>query len=94
MSSELLGRVLEAGKYQKMAFKKLFPESANRHFEVIEHELKELFMEGVMEIANLAVQYQSEANNEESANKTKDHHTTQENVNRTEASKSNKIKID
>lgn len=94
MRSEILERVIEASKYQKQAIQALFPESANRHFEVIEHEMKELFTEGVMEIANIAMQHQSKANSEEDIKQTNGHQTSQENVDKTKTSKSKKVNID
>lgn len=94
MRNEMLGRVIEAGKYQKMALKALFPEKANRHFKVIEHELKEIIMEEVIEIANIAMRNHSETTNEEDTKQTNDYKTTQKNAGQTKASNSKKVNID
>lgn len=49
MNKELLGRLELAGQYQKKAIRALFPEGMEEHIEVIENELKAMFMEVVVE---------------------------------------------
>ena len=45
MNKELIKRLKNAGKYQKMAIKELFPKETNAHLEVIERELKAMVSE-------------------------------------------------
>ena len=45
MNKELLRRLKNASKYQKMAIKELFPTETNAHLEVIERELKAMVTE-------------------------------------------------
>lgn len=51
MNREMRERLQEAGKYQKMALQALIPEKSRAHVEVIERELKAIFMECVMDAA-------------------------------------------
>ena len=48
MSKELIKRLKNAGKYQKMAIKELFPKETNAHLEVIECELKAMVSEAAV----------------------------------------------
>ncbi|MBO4680228.1 MAG: hypothetical protein J5626_11240 [Lachnospiraceae bacterium] len=45
MNKELIRRLKNASKYQKMAIKELFPAETNAHLEVIERELKAMVTE-------------------------------------------------
>ena len=45
MNKELIRRIKNASKYQKMAIKELFPAETNAHLEVIERELKAMVTE-------------------------------------------------
>lgn len=56
MNKELIQRIKNAGKYQKMAIKELFPKETNAHLEVIERELKAMVTEA-------AVKWMSELKN-------------------------------
>lgn len=49
MNAEVIGRMMEARKYQKMAIKALFPEEKQEHIDNIEKELKALLTESMME---------------------------------------------
>ena len=53
MNKELIRRLKNASKYQKMAIKELFPAETNAHLEVIERELKAM-------VAETAVKWMSE----------------------------------
>ncbi len=48
MNKELIKRLKNAGKYQKMAIKELFPKETNAHLEVIERELKAMVSEAAV----------------------------------------------
>lgn len=56
MNKELIQRIKNAGKYQKMAIKELFPKETNAHLEVIERELKAM-------VSEAAVKWMSELKN-------------------------------
>ncbi|MDD6812251.1 MAG: hypothetical protein PUD93_10350 [Lachnospiraceae bacterium] len=45
MNKEILERLELAGHYQKKALRALFPEEMGEHLDVIEQELKAMFME-------------------------------------------------
>ncbi|RDU21962.1 hypothetical protein [Anaerosacchariphilus polymeriproducens] len=49
MNKDMIRRLQEAKKYEWMAVKALFPESATAHIEVIEKELKEMLMECMLD---------------------------------------------
>ena len=49
MNTEVIGRMMEAKKYQMMAIKALFPEGKQEHIDNIEKELKAMFSESMME---------------------------------------------
>lgn len=67
MNKELLGRLELAGQYQKKAIRALFPEEMEEHIEVIENELKEMFMEMAVERMKYRSAKTTE-NNEENEN--------------------------
>ena len=48
MNKELIKRLKNAGKYQKMAIKELFPKETSAHLEVIERELKAMVTEAAV----------------------------------------------
>ena len=48
MNKELIKRLKNAGKYQKMAIKELFPKETSAHLEVIERELKAMVTEATV----------------------------------------------
>ena len=48
MNKELIRRLRNASKYQKMAIKELFPAETNAHLEIIERELKAMVTETAM----------------------------------------------
>lgn len=48
MNKELIKRLKNAGKYQKMAIKELFSKETNAHLEVIERELKAMVSEAAV----------------------------------------------
>ena len=50
MSSEMVRRLKVAGDYQRKAIKALFPEEMSGHLDVIEREVKAMFVELAMEI--------------------------------------------
>lgn len=50
MSSEMVRRLKVAGDYQRKAIKALFPEEMGGHLDVIEREVKAMFVEIAMEI--------------------------------------------
>lgn len=50
MSKEIVNRLIKAGKYEKMAIHALLPERAAKHMEVIEKELRTMFMEAVADV--------------------------------------------
>lgn len=50
MNGEIIGRLLEAGTYQKMALQALLPEHTRGHVEVIERELKAMLKECAYDI--------------------------------------------
>ncbi|MBQ3163700.1 MAG: hypothetical protein IJC02_04055 [Lachnospiraceae bacterium] len=50
MSSEMVRRLKVAGDYQRKAIKALFPEEMGGHLDVIEREVKAMFVELAMEI--------------------------------------------
>ena len=89
MHKEMSDRIREAGLYQKKAIHVLFPDSTNRHLEVIEHEIKEMLTE---EIAGAVMQYQSGGSNGKQA----ENSTSNESEAQTGASnaKSKKINIE
>ncbi len=49
MNTEVIGRMMEAKKYQMMAIKALFPEGKQEHIDNIEKELKAMFSESMMD---------------------------------------------
>lgn len=80
MNTELIGRMMEARKYQMLAIKALFPEEKQEHIDNIERELKAMFSESVMEILmkcmNTVNDVKSQVNREEcESNKCKTEHT-------------------
>lgn len=50
MNREMIKRLKVAGDFQKKAIRALFPEEMSGHLEVIEKEVKTMFMELAMEI--------------------------------------------
>ena len=64
MNKEMADRIREAGNYQKKAIHALFPDRTNRHLEVIEHEIREMLTEEVVEIAGMVMQYQTKSSDE------------------------------
>lgn len=48
MNEDMIKRILEAKKYQKMAFYALFPENITKHFEVIENEINMMVKEVIL----------------------------------------------
>lgn len=50
MNKEMIDRLRTAGQYQKKAIRALFPETMNGHLEIIEKELKSMFMEAAIEL--------------------------------------------
>ena len=58
MNSDTFDRMKEAGKYQKMALRALFPEQAAGHLDVIEGELKAMMKELVMDMVKQEVKKQ------------------------------------
>jgi hypothetical protein len=50
MNKETISRLRKAAKYEKMAIQALFPERAAKHMEVIEKELRSMFMEMVVDV--------------------------------------------
>ena len=74
MNTEVIGRMMEAKKYQMMAIKALFPEGKQEHIDNIERELKAMFSESMMECMmkcmSAAGDIKSKA--EETAGKTED----------------------
>lgn len=48
MNKELIKRLKNAGKYQKMAIKELLPKETNAHLEIIERELKAMVSEAAV----------------------------------------------
>ena len=50
MRREMIRRLKVAGDYQKKAIRALFPEEMSGHLDVIEKEVKAIFVELVMEI--------------------------------------------
>ena len=89
MHKEMSDRIREAGSYQKKAIHALFPDSTNRHLEVIEHEIKEMLTEEIVEIAGAVMQYQSGGSNGKQA----ENSTSNESEAQTEASNSKSKKI-
>lgn len=65
MNKEMIKRLKNAGKYQKMALKELFPASANAHLEVIEREIKAMVTEA-------AVKWMSEFKDDSNTSETAD----------------------
>ena len=49
MNTEVIGRMMEAKKYQMLAIKALFPEGKQEHIDNIERELKAMFSESMMD---------------------------------------------
>lgn len=70
MDREMINRMKEAAKYQKMAIRALFPEQAAEHLDVIEGELKAMFHELVMDAVKqeMKKKFESEWNAESSEN--------------------------
>ncbi|SHO42951.1 hypothetical protein [Anaerocolumna xylanovorans] len=54
MNKEMVSRLREAGKYEKMAIRALLPERAVKHMEVIEKEMRTMFMEMVTDAVRCA----------------------------------------
>ena len=50
MSSEMVRRFMVAADYQKKAIRALFPEEMSGHLDVIENEVKAMFVEFAMEM--------------------------------------------
>ncbi len=50
MNKEMMKRMKIAGRYQRKALRALFPEEMSEHLDVIEKEIKAMFMESVMEM--------------------------------------------
>ncbi len=50
MNKDMIRRMKTAGMYQKKAIRALFPEEMSEHIDVIENELKAMFMEMAMDI--------------------------------------------
>lgn len=48
MNKEMMKRMKTAGEYQKKAIRALFPEEMEEHLDVIEKEMKAMFMEMAM----------------------------------------------
>lgn len=48
MNEDMIKRILEAKKYQKMAFYALFPESITKHLKVIEDEINVMAKEIIL----------------------------------------------
>lgn len=49
MNDDMLKRIFQAKKYQKMALYALFPENITKHFEVIEKEINMMIKEVILE---------------------------------------------
>ena len=66
MNTEVIGRMMEAKKYQMLAIKALFPEGKQEHIDNIERELKAMFSESmmdcVMKCMNAASDIKAQAN--------------------------------
>ncbi|HKM33510.1 MAG TPA: hypothetical protein VJY54_02060 [Lachnospiraceae bacterium] len=67
MNADLMNRVMEARKYQKKAIMALFPDSKAGHIEVIEKELRAMFMEYAVELAGQCMQQKGFSGQEESS---------------------------
>ena len=52
MNKEMMKRLRTAGKYQKKALRALFPEEMSGHLDVIEGEVKAMFMDLAFEMIN------------------------------------------
>lgn len=89
MNKEMADRIREAGNYQKKAIHALFPDRTNRHFEVIEHEIREMITEEAVEIAGMVMQYQTKSSDEKEKGS-----TSKESEAQTGTSKSKKINIE
>ena len=50
MNKELIQRLKNAGRYQRMAIKELFPKETNAHLEVIEREIKAMVAEAAVKL--------------------------------------------
>ena len=50
MNKEMMQRLRTAGKYQRKAFRALFPENVGGHLDVIENEVKAMFMDFAFEM--------------------------------------------
>lgn len=50
MNKEMMNRMREARKYQKMAIRALMPERMAEHVDVIEHEVKEMVRETIIDV--------------------------------------------
>ena len=50
MNKEMMKRLRTAGKYQKKALRALFPEEMSGHLDVIEGEVKAMFMDLAFEM--------------------------------------------
>lgn len=50
MNKEMMKRLKTAGKYQKKALRALFPEEMSGHLDVIEEEVKAMFMDLAFEM--------------------------------------------
>lgn len=59
MNKEMMERIMEAGKYQKMAIRALVPDSKQEHLDVIEKELKALLLEDILSFVETAVKEDS-----------------------------------
>ena len=61
MNTEVIGRMMEAKKYQMMAIKALFPEGKQEHIDNIEKELKAMFSESMMKCMGAASDIKAQA---------------------------------
>ena len=50
MNKEMMNRMREARKYQKMAIRALMPERMAEHVDVIEHEVKAMVRETIIDV--------------------------------------------
>ena len=50
MNKEMMRRIKEARKYQKMAIRALMPERMAEHVDVIEHEVKAMVRETIIDV--------------------------------------------
>lgn len=83
MNREMIERLKEASKYEKMAIRALLPEKAAGHIEVIEGELHAMFLEFVMDAVKegMAEQMKRAANSgfsENTSDETNEHSTSEE----------------